>query len=125
MRTRQRDVASRTSRIRIGVPSATRNNFCAAISRDNPTSSLAPSSLSLSAADEESAAERDKLEGANDDVGLSLLIAAQKLFLVAEGTPIRILEVREATSRCLVRILEGEHYGKTALVPLEWTAEVS
>jgi len=83
------------------------------------------SAFTLVSADEESAAERDKLEGANDDVGLSLLIAAQKLFLVAEGTPIRILEVREATSRCLVRILEGEHYGKTALVPLEWTAEVS
>lgn len=67
--------------------------------------------------DEESAAERERLDGANDDVGLSLLIAAQKLFLVANGTPVRILELRDG-SRCLVRILDGEHYGKTALVPL-------
>jgi len=66
--------------------------------------------------DEESAAERERLDAANDDVGLSLLIAAQKLFLVADGTPVRILEVHDAASRCIVRILDGEHYGKTALV---------
>lgn len=70
--------------------------------------------------DEESAAEREKLAAANDDVGLSLLIAAQKLFLVSNGTPVRILEVQETASRFLVRILEGEHYGKTALVPYKW-----
>jgi hypothetical protein len=52
------------------------------------------------------------------------LIAAQKLFLVAHLTPVRILEVQETTSRCLVRILEGEHYGKTALVPLQWLTEL-
>jgi DNA-binding winged helix-turn-helix (wHTH) protein len=75
--------------------------------------------------DEPSAAEREKLEAANDDVGLSLLIAAQKLFLVAHGTRMRILEVQETTSRCMVRILEGEHYGRTALVPLQWLAEVA
>jgi len=32
---------------------------------------------------EESAAEREKLDAANDDVALSLLIAARKRFLVA------------------------------------------
>jgi DNA-binding winged helix-turn-helix (wHTH) protein len=68
--------------------------------------------------DEESATERERLDAANDDVGLSLLIAAQKLFLVASGTPVRILEVHDVGSRCLVRILDGEHYGKTALVAL-------
>ena len=66
--------------------------------------------------DEESAAERERLDAANDDVGLSLLIAAQKLFLVANGTPVRILEAHDAASPCIVRILDGEHYGKTALV---------
>ena len=75
-------------------------------------------------ADEESAAEREKLDGANDDVGLSLLIAAQKLFMVHKGTSVRILEVQETASRCLVRILEGEHYGKTALVPLKFLREL-
>ncbi len=79
--------------------------------------------FALVSVDEESAAERERLDAANDDVGLSLLIAAQKLFLVANGTPVRILEVQEPMSRCQVRILEGEHYGKTALVPLQWLAE--
>jgi DNA-binding winged helix-turn-helix (wHTH) protein len=79
--------------------------------------------VALVSVDEESAAERERLDAANDDVGLSLLIAAQKLFLVSNGTQVRILEVQETTSRCQVRILEGEHYGKTALVPLQWLAE--
>ena len=81
--------------------------------------------FTLVSVDEPSAAEREKLEAAKDDVGLSLLIAAQKLFLVAHGTPVRILEVQATTSRCMVRILEGEHYGKTALVPLEWLTELA
>jgi len=79
----------------------------------------------LVCADEESAAEKEKLDAANDDVGTSLLIAAQKLFLVANETQLRILEVHESTSRCVVRILDGEHYGKTALVPLIWLSESS
>ena len=77
------------------------------------------SNFELVSADEASAAEREKLDSANDDVGLSLLIAAQRVFLVPRGTPVRILEVHEAASRCVVRILDGEHYGKTALVPLQ------
>ena len=81
------------------------------------------SAFALVAADEESAGERERLDAANDDVGLSLLIAAQKLFLVGNATPVRILEVDERASRYLVRILDGEHYGKTALVPLQWVAE--
>ena len=72
--------------------------------------------------DEESAAEREKLDVANDDVGLSLLIASQKLLIVPNETPVRILEVQETLLRCQVRILEGEHYGKTALVPLKLLA---
>ena len=78
----------------------------------------------LVSADQESAAQREKLDAANDDVGLSLLIAAQKVFLVHKGTSLRILEVQEPASRCLVRILEGEHYGKTALVPLKCLTEL-
>ena len=74
-------------------------------------------------ADEQSAAEKERLDAANDDVGLSLLIAAQKVFLVHKGIRVRILEVQETASRCLVRILEGEHYGKTALVPLKCFTE--
>ena len=81
--------------------------------------------FALVCVDEQSAAERERLNTANDDVGLSLLIAAQKVFLVGDGTPVRVLEVQETMCRCQVRILEGEHYGKTALVPLGWIEEVA
>lgn len=77
------------------------------------------SNFALVSVDEASAAERERLDSANDDVGLSLLIAAQRVFLVPNGTPVRILEIHEAESQCLVRILDGEHYGRTALVPLQ------
>ena len=75
-------------------------------------------SFVLLSVDEESASEREKLDAVNDDVGLSVLIASQKLLIVPDGTPVRILEVDENLLRCQVRILEGEHYGKTALAPL-------
>jgi len=81
--------------------------------------------FALVSVDEESAAEREKLDAANDDVGLSLLIASQRLLMVLKGTQVRILEVQETRSRCQVRILEGEHYGKTALVPLKLLAELA
>jgi DNA-binding winged helix-turn-helix (wHTH) protein len=79
--------------------------------------------FALVAVDGAAAAEREKLDGANDDVGLSLLIAAQKLLMVPHGTPVRVLHVEEALARCEARILEGEHYGKTALVPMRLLAE--
>ncbi len=79
--------------------------------------------FALLATDAATAAERQKLDAANDDVGLSLLIAAQKLIMVPEGTPVRVLEVEQAHSRCQGRILEGEHYGKTALLPLKLLVE--
>jgi len=81
--------------------------------------------FTLVSVDEETAAEREKLDAANDDVGLSLLIASQRLLMLAKGTPVRILEVQPAQSRCQVRILEGEHYGKTALVLLGDLAELA
>jgi len=80
-------------------------------------------SFALVSVDEEAAAEREKSEAASDDVGLSLLIASQKLLIVPDGTPVRILEIRQLDSCCQVRILEGEHYGKTALVLLKQLAE--
>ncbi len=81
-------------------------------------------SFVLVSVDEEAAAEREKLEAASDDVGLSLLIASQKLLMVPSGTPVRVLEVRQTQSCCQVRILEGEHYGKAAMVPLKQLAEL-
>jgi DNA-binding winged helix-turn-helix (wHTH) protein len=67
--------------------------------------------------DEGAAEEREKLEAANDDVGLSVLIASQRLLMVPNGTQVRVLDAQQSEFRCEVRILEGEHYGKTALVP--------
>src|ERR1051325_935588 len=80
-------------------------------------------SFALLSVDEHTAAEREKLDAANDDVGLSLLIASQKLLMVPCGTQVRILELNQPESRCQVRILDGEHYGKTALVALKHLVE--
>jgi DNA-binding winged helix-turn-helix (wHTH) protein len=80
-------------------------------------------SFAVVSIDEATAAESQKLDAANDDVGLSLLIASQRLIMVPEGTPVRIIEVEQKHLRCQARILEGEHYGKTALLPLKLLAE--
>ena len=82
-------------------------------------------SFTLVSVDDETATERAKLDAANDDVGLSLLIASQKLLMVPTGTQVRILEVQPTQSRCQVRILEGEHYGKAAVVRLKQLVELS
>jgi len=81
-------------------------------------------SFTLASVDEDTAVEREKLDAANDDVGLSLLIASQRLLMVPNGTQVRILEVHPTFSRCQVRILDGEHYGKTAVVPLKQLADL-
>src|SRR5579863_4964572 len=80
-------------------------------------------SFALVATDSAAAAERQKLDAANDDVGMSLLIAGQKLLMVPDGTPVRVLDVEERFSSGEGRILEGEHYGKTALFPLKMLKE--
>jgi DNA-binding winged helix-turn-helix (wHTH) protein len=80
-------------------------------------------SFAVLAADAVTATERERLDAANDDVGLSLLIASQRLLMLPEGTPVRVLEVEPARARCEARILEGEHYGKTAVVPLKLLVE--
>jgi DNA-binding winged helix-turn-helix (wHTH) protein len=80
-------------------------------------------SFAVVAIDEAAALERQRLDAADDDVGLSLLIASQRLIIVPLGTPVRIIEVQQTHSRCHARILEGEHYGKTALLPLKLLGE--
>jgi DNA-binding winged helix-turn-helix (wHTH) protein len=80
-------------------------------------------SFAVVAIDEAAAAERQRLDAADDDVGLSLLIASQRLIMVPAGTPVRIIEVQQTHSRCHARILEGEHYGKTALLLLKMLGE--
>jgi DNA-binding winged helix-turn-helix (wHTH) protein len=67
--------------------------------------------------DEETMTEKQKLESAADDLGVSLLFAAEKLLVVRTGTRVKVLEARSAHSSYEVRILEGEHMAKTAVVP--------
>jgi DNA-binding winged helix-turn-helix (wHTH) protein len=72
------------------------------------------SSFVLVPADEESLKEKEKLEKASDDLGLALLIASKKILMVRRGTKVKVLEDNQLSYR--VRILEGEHFGETALV---------
>jgi DNA-binding winged helix-turn-helix (wHTH) protein len=67
--------------------------------------------------DEKTMVEKQKLELAADDLGLSLLFGAEKLLVVRAGTRVKVLEARTAQSCYEVRILEGEHMAKTAVVP--------
>jgi DNA-binding winged helix-turn-helix (wHTH) protein len=67
--------------------------------------------------DENTMLEKQKLESAADDLGLSLLFAAEKLLMVRTGTRVKVLEAHSARSCYEVRILEGEHMAKTAVVP--------
>jgi DNA-binding winged helix-turn-helix (wHTH) protein len=67
--------------------------------------------------DEKTMREKQKLESAADDLGLSLLFAAEKLLVVRAGTRVKVLEARSAECCYEVRILEGEHMAKTAVVP--------
>jgi DNA-binding winged helix-turn-helix (wHTH) protein len=65
--------------------------------------------------DEATLKEQHRLEAAADDLGLSLLFAAQTVLVVRTGTRVKVLEGRMANSCYEVRILEGEHTAKTAL----------
>ena len=66
--------------------------------------------------DEATLKEQHRLEAAADDLGLSLLFAAQTVLVVRTGTRVKVLEGRMANSCYEVRVLEGEHTAKTALV---------
>jgi len=67
-------------------------------------------------ADEKCFEEWQRLKGLGDDVGVSILITEEKLLLLEAGSAVRLLSVKGGAAGCEVRILEGEHYGKTALV---------
>jgi hypothetical protein len=63
------------------------------------------------------------LDAANDDVGFSLLIAQQKILLLPAGLKVRVIEAHDPGPILEVRILEGEHYGRTALLTLSQLAD--
>lgn len=53
-------------------------------------------------------------EAAKDDLGISLLVAGEKLLLVECGTRVKILDASNATIGCKVRILGGQFVGEQA-----------
>jgi len=75
--------------------------------------------------DEDTFKEREKLEAANDDLGLSLLVASKKLLVVPSGTQVKVLAARQFPFGYEVRILEGEHMGLIALVPRKYLKGLS
>jgi DNA-binding winged helix-turn-helix (wHTH) protein len=77
----------------------------------------------LAAVDEPSRKERERLDAANDDVGFSLLIAQQRVLLLPAGLKVRVIEAHDPGPMLEVRILEGEHYGRTALLATSQLAD--
>ena len=68
-------------------------------------------------ADEKAFEEWERLTRLRDDVGVSMMITDKRLLLLQAGNQVRLLALEKNPGLCEVRILEGEHYGKTALVP--------
>lgn len=60
--------------------------------------------------------EWERLTRLQDDVGVSMMITENRLLLLETGNHVRLLAVEGNPGLCEVRILEGEHYGKTALI---------
>jgi hypothetical protein len=56
-------------------------------------------------------------ETAKDDLGISLLVAAEKLLLVNCGTRVQILDASDPAVGCKVRILGGQFVGEKAFAP--------
>lgn len=63
---------------------------------------------------EEILAEMSACQAASDDLGISLLVAAEKLLLVNCGTKVKILEASNPDLGCTVRILGGQFVGEKA-----------
>jgi DNA-binding winged helix-turn-helix (wHTH) protein len=68
-------------------------------------------------ATEEILEEMRACEAAQDDLGISLMVADEKLLLVSCGTKVKILEAGHPTEGCKVRILGGQFVGEKAFAP--------
>jgi hypothetical protein len=55
-------------------------------------------------------------ENANDDLGIGLLLSAEKLLLVDCGTEVKILDAQSPDRGCAVRIMAGQFYGTKAFI---------
>ena len=67
--------------------------------------------------DANSREEWQRLIALGDDVGVSMMITNHRLLLIEVGKPVRVLSADIAQGWLETRVLEGEHYGKTALLP--------
>jgi DNA-binding winged helix-turn-helix (wHTH) protein len=63
-------------------------------------------------------------EKAKDDLGISLLVASEKLLLINCGTRAQILDASSADLGCTVRILGGQFVGEKAFAPRAYLAEL-
>lgn len=70
----------------------------------------------LAPVDEKSLEEWRRLLALNDDVGISMMITEKRLLLLEAGKNVRVLALPRIGGWCEVRVLEGEHYGRTALL---------
>ena len=68
-------------------------------------------------ATEEILEEMRSCEAAQDDLGISLMVADEKLLLVSCGTKVKILAAVNPTEGCKVRILGGQFVGEKAFAP--------
>jgi DNA-binding winged helix-turn-helix (wHTH) protein len=66
--------------------------------------------------DAKSRDEWERLTALRDDVGVSMMIARNQLLLLEVGKPVRVLSADGPRGWYETRVLEGEHYGKTALL---------
>ena len=79
----------------------------------------------LALADLKAFEEWRRLKRLGDDVGVAMMITDGRLLLLSPGQTVRLLSVESTTGWCEARILEGEHWGKTALLSRESLGEES
>ncbi len=75
-------------------------------------------------ASEEIFHEMRACEKAKDDLGISLLVASEKLLLINCGTRAQILDASNAELGCKIRILGGQFVGEKAFAPRAYLAEL-
>jgi hypothetical protein len=117
-------IVKSAGKTQVAPPPAKRNARSKSVGRVFEVRSQAKEKYVLAAVDQASLRERERLEAANDDVGFSLLIAEQKILLLPVGLKVRVIEEHVLGPILDVRILEGEHYGRTALLTLKQLGEV-
>jgi DNA-binding winged helix-turn-helix (wHTH) protein len=91
------------------APNALEGKVCKLVAEGGTECVLAP-------VDEKSLEEWRRLTGLNDDVGVSIMITEKRLLLLEAGKTVRVLALSVGAGMCEVRVLEGEHYGRTALL---------